>query len=318
MMQALHTFVGEPLRHRRFDLAWYRVSQLLHERTNGAFDKAYMRLAKVLRRKVALPESTQMSALEVLEVSAKLRKDGYLILPFRLSVEEIDALTAFAFTNPAHGVDLAKSISVTPGSLTTGEPRLSWWMHDLARLPVIQRLIADGPYCAIAQEYLGCRPVLAHISLWLDAPYVGHFDPYAYHYDNEGPGFLKFFFFLTEVSDGTGSHRFISGTQQHSKPKRFARATLYKEEDLFSWYSRDCEITVRGPAGTILAEDTAGFHRGSTIERDYRLLLQVEFSALDVPTEQELARKLIPASVPDLHPGVASIARKFFVPAAGR
>jgi hypothetical protein len=42
-------------------------------------------------------------------------------------------------------------------------------------------------------------------------------------------------------------------------------------------------------------------------------MMQFEFSALDVPTEQELFRKLVPAPVADLHPGVESIARKFLV-----
>ena len=56
MIQALENFVGEPLRHRRFDLAWYRISQLLHDRTNGGYDAVYMRLARIFRPKVSLPE----------------------------------------------------------------------------------------------------------------------------------------------------------------------------------------------------------------------------------------------------------------------
>jgi hypothetical protein len=62
MMQALQTFVGEPLRHRRFDLAWYRLSQLLHERTNGGFDAAYMSLARVLRPTSSWPRSFRICA----------------------------------------------------------------------------------------------------------------------------------------------------------------------------------------------------------------------------------------------------------------
>lgn len=54
MMQAFQNFIGEPLRHRRFDLAWYRLSQLLHDRTNGGYDAVYMQLARVLRPKVGL------------------------------------------------------------------------------------------------------------------------------------------------------------------------------------------------------------------------------------------------------------------------
>ena len=107
-------------------------------------------------------------------------------------------------------------------------------MHDLARLPAIQRLIADGPYCQIAQEYLGCRPTLAHISLLLDAPFEGKYGAYSYHYDNEGPGFLKFFIFLTNVDVGTGAHYFIAGSHTHNKPDPFARATLYDEGPLLS------------------------------------------------------------------------------------
>jgi hypothetical protein len=312
MLQAFQNFVGEPLRRRRFDLAWYRLTQLLHDRTNGAFDALYMRAAKFLRRKVALPASAQMPAEGIADVVQRLKRDGYMILPGRLSAQDIDAISAFAFSTPAHGYDVNKDVMVSPGNIPPGEARYSWWMHDLVRLPVVQRLIAEGPYCAIAQEYLGCQPVLAHITLFLDAPFEGRFGAYDYHYDNEGPGFLKFFFFLTDVEVGTGAHYFIARTQAHRKPNRFARATHYEEDNLFGLYDREQEIVVRGPAGTILAEDTAGFHRGSKIVRDYRLLMQVEFSVVDVPTEWELVRKLAPIPLPGLHPGIASIARKYF------
>jgi len=312
MMRAFQSFIGDPIRHRRFDLAWYRFSQLMHDRTNGAFDSAYMGLARMLRPKVGLPTPIGMAPRETATVIERLRQDGYMVLPFQLSGEQIAALTAFAYSTPAHAADISRNIAVSPGHVPPGVPRFSWWMHDLVRLPVIQKMIVEGPYCAIAQEYLGCRPILAHVSLFLDAPFDGYYEPYIYHYDNEGPAFLKFFFYLTDVEVGTGAHYFIAGTQAHAKPQQFARATLYKEEDLFGWYPRDREVAICGPAGTILAEDTAGFHRGSVLQRDFRLLMQFEFSAVDVPTGYELARKLVPVPVPGLHPGIASIARKFF------
>ncbi len=315
MMHILQNFVGEPIRHRRFDLAWFRISQLLHDRTNGAFDHGYMRLARVLRPPVPLPASAQLGPAEVSGVVERLRQDGYMILPTRLTAADIEAINDFAFSTPGFAADMSKSVSVTRGNFPKDEPRLSWWMHDLARLPAIQRLIADGPYCQIAQEYLGCRPTLAHITLFLDAPFEGKYGAYSYHYDNEGPGFLKFFIFLTDVDVGTGAHYFIAGSHAHSKPGPFARATLYEEGPLLASYGRDKEIVMRGPAGTVLAEDTAGFHRGSTIERGYRLMMQFEFSAIEVPTDQELTRKLEPVAVPDMHPGIASIARKYFVSA---
>jgi hypothetical protein len=315
MTSAVQNFIAEPIRHRRFDLAWYRLSQLLHERTNGAFDNAYMRLTPMLRPKVELPVSKQLDPAEVSRVVGRLREDGYNILPKGLTAADIEAITNFAFTTPAFAGHLNKRVVLARDAIPKGEPRFSWWMHDLIRVPAIQRLIADGPYCQIAQEYLGCRPTLAHISLFLDAPYAGDYGAYRYHYDNDGPGFLKFFIFITDVDLGTGAHYFIAGSHTRSKPAAFARAKLYDEGPLLASYGRDKETVMRGPAGMVLAEDTAGFHRGSSIERDYRIMMQFEFSVIETPTDQELARKVETITVPDMHPGIASIARKYFVSA---
>lgn len=312
MMRAYENFIGEPLRRRRFGLALYRLSQLLHDRTNGIFDVLYMNFAKLLRPKVALPQSPQMSAEEIEKVVAQLRRDGYMILPKPLNSQDVAEISNFAFSSPALGSDLGKEIVISRDAIPDGEARYYWWMDQLAALPAVQRILTDGPYCNIAQEYLRCRPVIAHISLFLDRPFKGNYEPYSYHYDNEGPGFLKFFFFLTDVEVGTGAHYFMTGTHPHIKPKPLAKAAIYKEEDIHRQYGRDKEVIVRGPAGTILAEDTSGFHRGSILERDYRLLMQIEFSAIDVPTEQELYRTINRAQIRGLHPGIASIGLKFF------
>lgn len=309
-MSAFQSFVAEPLRLRRLDLALYRASQLLHDRTNGRFDALYMMLA----RRLAPPNSAPAGygAMQVAETVGHLRENGYRIMSEPLAAAEVEELRRFAFSHQAIGDDMKTLYDIRPDAIPEGQARFSWWMHDLATCGAVQRLLLKGPYCAIAQQYLGCRPILAHISLFLDRPFEGNFEPYSYHYDNEGPGFLKFFFYLTDVDIGTGAHYFIAGTQDHIKPPRFGRAAIYQEEELFSHYSRNREVVVVGPAGTILAEDTAGFHRGSKIEHNYRLMMQFEFSALDAPTEQELRRPLRPIKVPDIDPDVASIVRKFF------
>src|SRR5262249_2613889 len=148
-----------------------------------------------------------------------LRRDGYMILPKLLQAQDIEDIRNFAFSTPGITDDLNKSIPISPERIPEGQTRYYWWMDELVRVPAIKRLITAGPYCAIAQEYLGCRPILAHVNLFLDRPFTGKFEAYAYHYDNEGPGFLKFFFFLTDVAVGTGAHYFIAGSQAHTKPK---------------------------------------------------------------------------------------------------
>ena len=89
MIQALQNFVGEPLRYRRFDLAWYRLSQLLHDRTNGSYDAIYMKLARIFWPKVELPDLPKSQVDEVREVVGNLRRDGYMILPKLLPASDV-------------------------------------------------------------------------------------------------------------------------------------------------------------------------------------------------------------------------------------
>ncbi len=70
---------------------------------------------------------------------------------------------------------------------------------------------------------------------------------------------------------------------------------------------------VGGAAGTIFAEDTKGFHRGSDLTERYRALLQLEFSIIDTPTPEDLDRQYSPSPIAGLNQGMAAITRKFFV-----
>ena len=47
----------EPIRHRRLDLAWYRISQLLHERTNGGSTPPICGSRACCARRCRLPAS---------------------------------------------------------------------------------------------------------------------------------------------------------------------------------------------------------------------------------------------------------------------
>ena len=133
---------------------------------------------------------------------------------------------------------------------------------------------------------------------------------------NDGPGFLKFFFYLTDVEAETGAHFFIKGTHGHTKPEPFRLSKLYKDEELHAYYGREDEVMMTAPKGTIIAEDTAGFHRGSTIERNYRLLMQFQYSVLDIPHDEELRGAFTPAIVPSIPAPLQPILQKLMRPAA--
>jgi hypothetical protein len=67
------------------------------------------------------------------------------------------------------------------------------------------------------------------------------------------------------------------------------------------------------PAGTVLAEDTAGFHKGTPSDPgQHRPLLQFEYGLLDMPQPEELAGFREPMRIEGLHQSIRWIVRKYF------
>jgi len=304
-------FVLEPWRRRSFPLALFRWSQFLGEKSNGFYDLVFQMMAALLRPSRTLPSPQRMTLQQTEAAAAQIKRDGYSILPVCLSQAELEELKAFAFSTPTYAWDRTK-VLLSPDAIPTSTGRFIWPMQDLLQLNVIKRLVSDSGMARIAQDYLGAQTKLAHVTLWLDPPYDGDFDPHVYHYDNDGPGFLKFFHYVTDVEEDTGAHRFIRGTHHDRKPALFRHSTRYDDKALLDFYGADKEIVFAAPAGTIIAEDTDGFHRGSHVKHHYRILLQFEFSLIDIPVAEELENPITPVLIPDLDPALEPIVSKLF------
>ncbi len=309
---AMRQFVIEPIRKRSGALFLLQLSQLVTDRGGGRYDALMQRALSALRPKISLPPSTLMNESAIDETVTMLKERGWYVLPWRLAANDIAEIRQFAFTTPAYGLHPTENIAVTEASIPAASARYTWRMSEIVRIPAVQRFIADGALHHIAQDYLGCRPILTYVTLWLNPPYQGGYNAHVYHYDNDGPSFLKFFIYLSDI-DADTAHTFIQGTHGHRKPPQFARAGLYDRDQLLSFYGSENEIVLTGPAGTILAEDTAGFHKGTTPSKGYRLLLQLQFTSLDHPQEEEFVGGVAKVQLNNLDPGIRRIANKFFV-----
>jgi hypothetical protein len=312
MAKAVDYFLLEPLRLKHMNLWKFRVSQLLHERTNGKFDALYMNWRRRTAPPAALSSGAFLDDAAVARTGADLKRDGCSILPRLLPEETIRQITEFAFSTPTYGRGAGESVMLDQRNIPTEFGRYVWSMQSLAALPAVQQLLLDDTFHKIAQDYLSARPLLTSMSLWLDPPYKGKYGAHQYHYDNDGPGFLKFFFYLTDVEPDTGAHCYIKGTHGHVKPGPFKLSKIYADDELLSYYGQENEVVFAAPKGTIIAEDTAGFHRGSSVKRGYRLLMQFQFSLLDIPHEEDLSRSVTPLPVQGLDPKLAPILKKFY------
>jgi hypothetical protein len=227
-----------------------------------------------------------------------------------MSKKDIAELNSFAFSTPAY-TDICTHKVAPDLILSRQHPRYQWPIADLLKVPAIAKLLKDSALHHIAQDYLKCHPILTSVTIWLDGVYNGAFDAHVYHYDNDGPGFLKFFIYLSDVDRETGAHTFIQGSHDRKKPARFRRARRYSSDELLDHYGLQNEVVFSAPAGTIIAEDTAGFHRGMDPQKSYRLLLQLEYSVLDIPHIEEFTVGIPKIEINEVDPAIAAIVRKF-------
>lgn len=304
--------VWEPFQNKSLALFTFRLCQFLHVRTNGRFDLLVRRWIKPLRLKVRFPPSQLFPGSDARKVAAALREDGCAILDDRLPAQIVEEITAFAFSTPAYATDPASTIAITADSIPVEHPRYDWRIKDLIGNQTIQKILFDSYFHCVAQEYLGCRPRLSLIILWLNPPFKGENSQYVFHYDNDGPAFVKFFVYLSDVTEGNGPHVFIRKSHSPIKPGRFHECSRYEEPSLLEYFGAENKKTFVGPAGTMIAEDTMGFHRGSDVVKSYRLIFQLEYSVLDIPHAEEFGSGIQRLKVNGLEPSLQKVLAKYY------
>ncbi len=102
-----------------------------------------------------------------------------------------------------------------------------------------------------------------------------------YHFDMHRVGFLKWFFYLTDVTPETGPHCVIAGSHRRAgKPPEILERGFVRipDEDLQKYYAPEQMVELCGPRGTIIAVDTRAFHKGKLPETADRLVLQFQLS----------------------------------------
>jgi len=222
-------------------------------------------------------------------VVSNLREQGYYVFDVKLSKEMCDHLLEFALSHPCmmrpmdgEGSEKAKRVVYPRGNPET--VRYDFTPQDLLGNKDVQNLLADMSFAAVAQDYLGARPVIDVLGLWWHTDYSDKPDMDAaqyYHFDMDRPKWLKFFIYLTDVTTDSGPHTFIKGSQQTNGipssmlKKGYARLT---DEEVESHYGRDKVVEFVAPRGTIIAEDTRGLHKGKHVVQGDRLILQIQFS----------------------------------------
>ena len=275
----------------------YAYQSLIHLfcLTSGRSNDWLARLLSLVRPPYRLPEAAgalgELSTAELNRVAGILHEQGYYVFPARLSPKLCRQLLDYALTQRCvirpTDADSRKGVGPRMAVYDRSAPEgiiYEFNPDDLVNNPDIQALMADASIVAVAQAYIGSRPVLDEVNLWWSTGFRREADSNAaqlYHFDMDRIRWLKFFIYLTDVTADSGPHCFVAGSHKtFAIPGRFlsrgyARLT---DEEVSDAFPRDALIEFTGPAGTIFAEDTRGLHKGKPVHMGDRLVLEFEFS----------------------------------------
>lgn len=157
-------------------------------------------------------------------------------------------------------------------------------IHSSILCPAIKSLENDSKLRNIASRYLETNPVLLDSQIrWtfpasepLNEAVRGFFN---FHYDLEDYRFIKFMFYLTDVSESDGNHVFVKGSHKRKRLKDQLSLTRDSTDtDIINYYGQNNIENIYGKAGCGFVEDFYCFHKLTLPISRSRLILEIKFA----------------------------------------
>lgn len=213
------------------------------------------------------------------KATSNLDKYGYYIFDHKLDKNVCDKILEHAkkfkyFNKIANktidGINLQNPIATTH------------WIIDqtnIVNIPEIQDLITDPTILTICQNYLKSIPINSQTNLWYSVKYDKIKDQtQKFHQDYDDVKFIKLFIYLSDVTKKNGPHTYIKSSRTNRiTPKDYKVSKRLEDNYVQKIYKNDI-VEFTGEQGTIIFEDTNGFHKGKAVDEGYRIILQLEFT----------------------------------------
>lgn len=220
-----------------------------------------------------------LGSIDPAEVATEVAERGFMVLPDLLDRSVVDNILTVLEDGPAdprgdgmHGRP--------PGPPRADAP--SWWMrpeHTLASTSA-RRVLRQRPLAEAAGRYLGVEPMIMSVVLWKSFAWrtADRSSAQLFHYDNDRPGFLKFFVYLTDVDATNGPHTYVEGSHL-DKPRRLLHGGRLSDDQVAGSYPRASWRVITGPKGTMFFADTRGFHKGGAVLAGERAMFQINLAS---------------------------------------
>jgi hypothetical protein len=237
--------------------------------------------------KIGVLDSYSTSQLKKAE--QQLNQEGYVVFEDVLSEQfcndflqmsfKIDGITR-VMDGGVGQVQKVKFDRANPQSI-----RVDYSSQDLVNEPLVQQLISDESILGFAQSYLKSAPIIDLVAMWWHTDFSRIADKEAaqwFHFDMERIKWIKFFFYITDVTESTGPHVFVPKTHKtFGIPFALRRKgyTRLSDDEVQNFFPSNTWREFTGKRGTLIVEDTRGLHKGKHCVDGDRLLFQIEFTS---------------------------------------
>ena len=227
---------------------------------------------------------------DLVRIQDQLEHDGYCVFEDCLPADFCNRIVQR--TLQAECLVLGDEMAAVPETVrarydrrTATAPKYLLTEDDTTDIREVQELLCDESLLQVAQSYLGAKPIFSGLSMWWSPPVKDQPDVEAaqlFHFDLERIRWLRYFIYLTDVDAESGPHCFIKGSHRTGAiPAEVLREGYARQDDtrILQIYGADAYREFTARRGTIIAEDSRGFHKGLMPRGNDRLLLAFELSS---------------------------------------
>ena len=223
--------------------------------------------------------STFVDFTEVDSCVAGLKHDGVYVFQSPLPPGMVERMRNSALTVPA----IPRGLDYPAAPFPRTAPKVGRYdisENDTMSSPDMQDYCSDPALALIASRYLGQPVIQDQTALWWTTTQGSEdaaMNAWLFHQDRDRLSFLKFFCYLTDVGPENGPHTVVKGTHR-SLPRSLRADGRQTDEAVREAGLWDRVVSLSGPAGTLMAVDTVGLHKGLPPQSGDRCVLQVEFA----------------------------------------
>ncbi|MEA5598654.1 hypothetical protein [Rivularia sp. UHCC 0363] len=240
------------------------------------------------QQKLNITTASELCPIQLNQCVENIRQTG-VYLGLQLNTKAVQIISSLADSNLCtepkhHGFFLAAEIK--NGRLHgKGRLVLRGLVSNIDKCPTVDKIIRDAMLIEIARKYLGYYPTLItrHLT-WsfasdLDEAEIQKlYPPTNFHYDVAGLNFVTASFFVTDVDENTGPHIMIEKSHNRKPWQMLVRSNIQKEADVWRYYNRSDQLTIKGNAGFGFFQDPSCLHKLKLPRNGNRLILQIRYS----------------------------------------